>query len=127
MRLLINSPDILPYWRILRRMHTLALLMSMIACALSTSVSFNSSMVPSGFYKDSPPVTGEPIQLVGSDGKGGLTISKAGLDVLNKLDSSVHVVSVVGKFHTGKSFLLNQLMGLGSGMGFSVDLTQTRN
>jgi hypothetical protein len=41
---------------------------------------------------------------------------------LNKL-GGVHIVAVVGPFHTGKSFLLNQLMGMKDGNGFSIGPT----
>lgn len=36
---------------------------------------------------------------------------------LHYIDGPVAVVAVVGKFHSGKSFLLNQLMGKQSGFG----------
>ncbi len=39
------------------------------------------------------------------------------------LNGSVAVVAVVGKYHSGKSFLLNQLMSKNSGFGFRVGPT----
>ena len=55
---------------------------------------------------------GHAVQIARPDGQGGLEVVEEGLQLLGKLDK-VHIVSVVGGYHTGKSFLLNQLMGQG--------------
>ena len=45
------------------------------------------------------------------DGNGGLEVVPEGIKFLQSLSGEFEVVGVVGTFHTGKSFLLNQLMG----------------
>ena len=54
-----------------------------------------------------------PIQLVRPDPLGHKKLELIAENVrhLHYITSSVAVVAVVGKFHSGKSFLLNQLMG----------------
>lgn len=52
-----------------------------------------------------------PVQIVRPDGRGGLEVVESGLQFLNELVGGYEVVGVLGTFHTGKSFLLNQMMG----------------
>lgn len=61
--------------------------------------------------------SGRPIQLLRSDGKN-IALVPEGLALLRTIESPVHVVSVVGGYHTGKSFLLNKLLGAFPGSGF---------
>lgn len=67
-------------------------------------------------YGDCPD---EPIQLVRPDplGHRKLEIVDANVKCLRQINSAVAVIAVVGKFHSGKSFLLNQLMGKQEGFG----------
>ena len=60
----------------------------------------------------------KPIQLVrpGSDHKT-LEIIEENLKYLHDIPSPVAVVAVVGNFHSGKSFLMNQLMSKDTGFG----------
>ena len=69
--------------------------------------------------KDSLPPLDRPLQLVRPDLQHHqhLEIVTENLQLLHRVDNAVAVVAVVGKFHTGKSFLLNQLMGKKDGFG----------
>jgi len=59
----------------------------------------------------------EPLQLVQIDDEGRCHPQKAALDVLRNLPKGkkIGVIGVAGLYRTGKSFLLNRLMGLQSG------------
>ena len=61
----------------------------------------------------------EPIQLVRPDPleHRKLEIIHSNVKYLHQVNSAVAVIAVVGKFHSGKSFLLNQLMGKQQGFG----------
>ena len=64
------------------------------------------------------PFPDEPLQLVKPDIKHKkLLLVEENFKLLQKIEGSVATVAVVGKFHTGKSFLLNQLMGKYNGFG----------
>ena len=60
-----------------------------------------------------------PIQLIRPDPlkHRNLEIIEANVKYLHHIESAVAVIAVVGKFHSGKSFLLNQLMGKQKGFG----------
>ncbi|KAI6661662.1 Guanylate-binding protein 1-like [Oopsacas minuta] len=59
-----------------------------------------------------------PVQLVKPDFEHlKLQIIEENVDLLNSIEGAVAVVAVVGPFHSGKSFLMNQLMGKSSGFG----------
>ncbi|CAM1313017.1 Gbp5 (predicted), partial [Pycnogonum litorale] len=63
-------------------------------------------------YKD------EPIQLVRPDEEHrNLVIIEENLKLLQSISSTLAIVAVVGKFHSGKSFLMNQLMRKSNGFG----------
>jgi hypothetical protein len=53
----------------------------------------------------------KPILLVDIDQSGKCTLNVEGLEVLRKIDSQICVTSVAGMYRTGKSYLLNRLMG----------------
>lgn len=60
----------------------------------------------------------EPIQLVRpASNHRDLELVESNLMLLRRLNTPVAVVAVVGKFHSGKSFLMNQLMGKSTGFG----------
>ncbi|RWS05934.1 interferon-induced guanylate-binding protein 2-like protein [Dinothrombium tinctorium] len=62
--------------------------------------------------------TDKPIQLVApSNDHKSLIVIKDNLKLLSQIRGPVAVVSVVGKFHSGKSFLMNQLMRKSNGFG----------
>ena len=67
-------------------------------------------------YRDFPD---HPVQLIHPDPleHRKLEIIDSNIKYLHSIDSSVAVIAVVGKFHSGKSFLLNQLMGKQDGFG----------
>lgn len=46
----------------------------------------------------------------------GLQLSQEGLEQLEKIDKKVAVISIVGRYHSGKSFLLNALLNLWRGL-----------
>ena len=53
----------------------------------------------------------EPIQFIGIDEEGKCTINKRATDLLSKIKTRVAVIAVAGPYRTGKSFLLNRLLG----------------
>ena len=62
--------------------------------------------------------TDEPVQLVKPDYEHQrLEVIEENVDLLNSIAGAVAVVAVVGPFHSGKSFLMNQLMGKSNGFG----------
>ncbi|XP_071481321.1 guanylate-binding protein 5-like, partial [Diadema antillarum] len=63
----------------------------------------------------------QPLQLIRpDDSHEKLVLVKENVQYLLKMNQSVAVVAVVGKYHSGKSFLLNQLMGKKKSVGFRV-------
>ncbi|CAG2111870.1 unnamed protein product [Medioppia subpectinata] len=65
----------------------------------------------------------KPIQLVRPDvHHKRLVIVDENVKLLHRLVGPVATVAVVGKFHSGKSFLMNQLMGKSSGFGVGPDV-----
>lgn len=61
----------------------------------------------------------QPIQLIRPDPMEHrkLEIIHSNVKYLHHVNCTVAVIAVVGKFHSGKSFLLNQLMGKQEGFG----------
>ncbi|XP_070294199.1 guanylate-binding protein 4-like, partial [Salvelinus sp. IW2-2015] len=53
----------------------------------------------------------EPVCLIENDSDGKLRVVRSALDILDKIDQHVVVVSVVGLYRTGKSYLMNKLAG----------------
>lgn len=60
-----------------------------------------------------------PVCLIENDDNGKLMVSKEGKDVLDGITEPVVVVSVVGLYRTGKSYLMNRLAGQQAGEGTS--------
>ena len=52
-----------------------------------------------------------PLQLVAEDAAGRLTLCQAGIDALSRLDQPLAAPCVTGTARSGKSFLVNQLLG----------------
>jgi len=63
----------------------------------------------------SRPVDGKPVQLVRIDDNGRCHVHDAAATILGQFNSRLAVVGVVGLYRTGKSFLLNRLLGQQSG------------
>lgn len=58
-----------------------------------------------------------------------LAVQQEGLDVLRRIKGTVCPIAVIGPYRSGKSFTLNQLMGVGCDEGFGVGhmrVTQTK-
>uniref|UniRef100_A0A8C7W6D3 GB1/RHD3-type G domain-containing protein n=1 Tax=Oncorhynchus mykiss TaxID=8022 RepID=A0A8C7W6D3_ONCMY len=53
----------------------------------------------------------EPVCLIENDSDGKLRVVRSALGILNQIDQHVVVVSVVGLYRTGKSYLMNKLAG----------------
>lgn len=53
--------------------------------------------------------------LIGSDDKGHLCVMKKAKEILDEITQPVVVVSVVGLYRTGKSYLMNRLAGQQTG------------
>lgn len=67
---------------------------------------------------------GEPMQLVQLKGKDGrFSIVESTVEYLKRFDGGVAVCSIVGKYRTGKSFLMNKLLDLERDKGFTVSPT----
>eukprot|EP00976_Prorocentrum_cordatum_P039844 809861-Prorocentrum_minimum.AAC.2 len=64
----------------------------------------------------------EPLQLVTADGET-LRVVEHNLLKLKSISVPLHVIAVVGPFHSGKSYLLNRLMGLKKDEGFKLGYT----
>ncbi|KAI1305312.1 Guanylate-binding protein 1 [Halotydeus destructor] len=63
-------------------------------------------------------VPDQPIQLVKPDADHRkLVLVEENIRFLHQIKAPLAIVAVVGKFHSGKSFLMNQLMGKGTGFG----------
>ncbi|XP_073692971.1 guanylate-binding protein 1-like [Garra rufa] len=60
-------------------------------------------------------VMSAPVCLIENDEKGKLRVKKEAKDILDGINEPVVVVSVVGLYRTGKSYLLNRLAGKQSG------------
>lgn len=58
----------------------------------------------------------KPRLLIETDSDGKLVVNKETAECLEKISEPVVVVSVVGLYRTGKSFILNRLSGLGQGL-----------
>ncbi|XP_065311128.1 uncharacterized protein [Dermacentor albipictus] len=62
--------------------------------------------------------TDAPVQIIKpSDDHKKLIIDKENIKAISKIRGPVATIGVVGKFHSGKSFLMNQLMGKTKGFG----------
>lgn len=84
-----------------------------------TKLTFEDTLIDKisySIYKEYPE---HPIQLVRPDPleHRNLEIIDSNMKYLHGINSSVAVIAVVGKYHSGKSFLLNQLMGKQEGFG----------
>src|SRR6218665_626920 len=65
-----------------------------------------------------------PLQIVRPDLKHkGLEIVEENIKYLHRINGTIMTVSVVGKFHSGKSFLMNQLMQKSAGFGIGSKVT----
>lgn len=65
------------------------------------------------------PEDGYPIQLVKIRPSGKIEIEEKALQIISECDLPVGFVAVVGKYRTGKSFLLNKLLYLeGKGVNY---------
>lgn len=53
-----------------------------------------------------------------------LEVEAEGLDVLKSIEGPISPVVVIGPYRSGKSFLLNQLLGVSCGVGFGVGHTR---
>lgn len=61
------------------------------------------------------------VQLKGKDGR--FSIVESTVEYLKRFDGGVAVCSIVGKYRTGKSFLMNKLLDLEKSKGFTVSPT----
>lgn len=67
---------------------------------------------------------GEPLQLVQLEGNSGrFKIVESTFEYLKRFDGGIAVCSIVGKYRTGKSFLMNKLLDLEKNQGFTVSPT----
>ncbi|KAG2434077.1 hypothetical protein HXX76_007805 [Chlamydomonas incerta] len=68
---------------------------------------------------DAPTSRGEPLQLI-AHSEGNWTIGEQALDVLKRIKAPIAVVAVCGRARTGKSYILNKLLGAAGAAGFEV-------
>ena len=73
-----------------------------------------------------PPRAARPVPIVlpSASDPTKLTLQPEGLDVLRGVRGAVAPVVVIGPYRSGKSFLLNQLLGVACGAGFGVGHTR---
>jgi hypothetical protein len=55
---------------------------------------------------------GEPVQLIKISYTGSVSVDSTALDIISSCDEPVGFACLVGKYRTGKSFLLNKLLNL---------------
>ena len=67
------------------------------------------------------PEDGYPIQLIRIRPSGKIEIDEKALEVISSCDLPVGFVALIGKYRTGKSFLLNKLLFL-EGKGVFIEL-----
>lgn len=65
-----------------------------------------------------------PIQLLKLLSNGKLEVNYDAIDLINSYSKPIGLVCLAGKYRTGKSFLLNKLLGI-RGKGFKVDSSTT--
>ncbi|KAF4688969.1 hypothetical protein FOZ60_002217 [Perkinsus olseni] len=95
--------------------------------AMSQSTSSSPSAMPvataamdSGVEKDegpskAPSYHGGPVQLISIDESGQCTADEYALNILRQMEGKVAVIGIAGLYRTGKSFLMNRLLGLQDG------------
>ncbi|PNW72241.1 hypothetical protein CHLRE_16g676200v5 [Chlamydomonas reinhardtii] len=66
-----------------------------------------------------PAAGGEPLQLIAHN-EGTWTIGEKALEVLKRIKAPIAVVAVCGRARTGKSYILNKLLGAAGAAGFEV-------
>lgn len=67
---------------------------------------------------------GKPMQLVSLEGpNGNFRMIEETVEYLKRFDGGVAICSIVGKYRTGKSFLMNKLLDLEKDNGFTVSPT----
>ncbi|KAJ8012984.1 hypothetical protein DPEC_G00048570 [Dallia pectoralis] len=64
----------------------------------------------------------EPVCLIENDSDGKLHVVRSALDILDQIDQHVVVVSVVGLYRTGKSYLMNKLAGKSKGFALGATI-----
>lgn len=79
---------------------------------LSSALTFGSSSIED-FHQAFPIVEPDP-------GHTRLRLSREGLEAIQRINSSIAAVAVIGPYRSGKSFLLNQLLSLSCNEGFGV-------
>ena len=58
---------------------------------------------------------GGPLQLIGIDDNGRCKVEEYAASILQQITGKIAVVGVAGLYRTGKSFLMNRLLGLQDG------------
>lgn len=79
---------------------------------LSSALTFGSSSIED-FHQAFPIVEPDP-------GHTRLRLSREGLEAIQRINSPIAAVAVIGPYRSGKSFLLNQLLSLSCNEGFGV-------
>lgn len=69
------------------------------------------------------PYSGEAIPLILYQEREGFKVTSEGLSFLNSIQKKVAVISVAGKYRTGKSYMLNKIILDVDGPGFGVGPT----
>lgn len=62
---------------------------------------------------------GEALQLVKVEDNQSMSLVKSTVDKILEYDGNIGIVSVLGKYRTGKSFLINSILGI-KGKGFQI-------
>lgn len=95
-------------------------------CMFCPSVSAIRALDPQQIEKDTHTSSRRPFALVEPvESHTKLSVSEEGLEALRSIPGPVVPVVVIGPYRSGKSFLLNQLLGVGCTEGFGVGHTRS--
>ena len=61
----------------------------------------------------------EPVCLINNEEGGGLSVQQEALEILQQIQQPVVVVTIVGPYRSGKSYLMNRLAGKQTGEAIS--------
>ncbi|KAF4670563.1 hypothetical protein FOZ61_010154 [Perkinsus olseni] len=85
------------------------------AMPVATAAAMNSGVEKEEGPSKAPSYHGGPVQLISIDESGQCTADEYALNILRQMEGKVAVIGIAGLYRTGKSFLMNRLLGLQDG------------